>query len=150
MNMEKFIIYDHPDNPYPKQYITFTDDNIEISKINENDQIIMRSFKHYLWEIMLILNKSTGDVDMIPIRPIKEEFILNIFRDFDLSILITYPWKESIELQDIIWTLEDIKENPLVLTIKDYNPRNKNNHFRRNDEGGGNNGYSHNNIGRAY
>jgi len=126
-NLRKLPVYPWPeDGSFPKQYITFTDDTVEISDKAENDMAIIRNVKHYLWEIMLILNKLDGSVGMVPIRPILEDNIKELFADqTKLQLLVSYPWKPEIEIQDIIWTINDILENPLTLNIENYDPKKK-------------------------
>jgi hypothetical protein len=126
-NLRKQAIYPLPeDGSLPKQFITFTDDTIEISEKAENDFAIIRSYKHYLWEIMLILSKIDGTVGVIPVRPIMEDNIKEIFSDQrKLNILFNYPWKLEMLIEEIIWTIDDILENPLTLNIENYDPRKK-------------------------
>jgi hypothetical protein len=126
-NLRKNAIYPLPeDGSLPKQYITFLDDTVEISEKAENNFAIIRSYKHYLWEIMLILNKADDTVGVMPIRPILEDNIKELFVDpVKLHLLVTYPWKSEMEIQDILWTIDDILENPLTLNIENYDPRKK-------------------------
>jgi hypothetical protein len=126
-NLRKLSVYPWPeDGSFPKQYITFTDDTVEISEKTENNMIVMRSYKHYLWEIMLILNKADDTVGMMPIRPIMEDNIKEIFSDpAKLHLLVMYPWKKEEEIQNILWTIDDILENPMTLNIEGYDPRKK-------------------------
>jgi hypothetical protein len=135
-NMRKLSVYPWPeDGSYPKQFITFADDSIEISEKAENNFTILRSYKHYLWEIMLILNKIDSTVGMIPVRPIMEDNILELFSNqMKLNLLVNYPWKSKMLIEEIIWTIDDIIENPLILNIENYDPRKKMRDLRQNKE----------------